>query len=195
MHQRAAYPDLRGKVFIVTGAASGMGRTLSLQLASQGAYVGLVDLNKPDAVAEEISKLGGQSLAVACNVQDAEAVNSSFKAVVDHFNGQLDGAANMAGIVGNQKLGEKKYALDALDDNDWDKILFTNLNGVKNCLRAEFRLMKGAGSIINAASISGQHGHPYASPYNTSKWGVIGLTKCAAQEGGPRAIRVNAVAP
>jgi len=196
MASRATYPDLKGKTFVVTGAASGMGRTLSLQLAAQGAKLGLLDLRAPDATAAEISQLGAESLALACNVQDASAVDAAFKAVVDRF-GRLDGAANMAGIVGNQKLGETKYAIDALVDSDWDNMLATNLNGVKNCLRAEFRLMSGnaGGSIINAASISGQLGHPFASPYNVSKWGVIGLTKCAAQEVGGKRIRVNAVAP
>lgn len=70
-----------------------------------------------------------------------------------------------------------------------------NLNGVKNSLKAELKYIKDNGSIVNAASIAGQRGTPWNSPYGTAKWGVISLTKCAAHEVGNRAVRVNAVAP
>lgn len=158
--------------------------------------MGLLDLRKPDAVATEVESLvgPGKAIALACNVQDAKAVNEAVKAVADHF-GRLDGAANMAGYVGNQGFYGTGYALDIMNDADWDDMLATNLNGVKNSLRAEFNHMKNGGSIVNAASIAGQMGIAYNSPYASSKWAVIGLTKSAAQEGGSKGIRVNAVAP
>jgi 3-oxoacyl-[acyl-carrier protein] reductase len=196
MKPTAVYPEMKGKVFVVTGAASGMGRTLALQLAAQGANLGLLDLNKPDGTAREITEIAnaGDTLSLACNVQDSSAVDAAHRAVIDKW-GRLDGAANLAGYGGNQKLGETGYALQNLKDSDWDFMLTTNLGGVKNCLRAQFQVMKGPGSIVNAASVAGQKGHPNAGPYNTSKWGVIGLTKCAAQESALRGITVNAVAP
>ncbi|OAL39937.1 hypothetical protein AYO20_00850 [Fonsecaea nubica] len=190
----AVYSDLKGKVFVITGAASGMGRTTALMLAQQGAHVGLLDLRKPDAVLAEVEKLGGKGISIECNVQKADIVDAAVKEVAERF-GRLDGAANMAGYVGHQGFFGKGYALDVLKDNDWDDMLATNLNGVKNCVRAELNNMKGHGSIVNAASIAGQYGPEFNAPYSVAKWGVIGLTKCLAREVGTRGIRANALAP
>jgi len=191
-----SFPDLKGKAFLITGASSGMGKALAIMLAQQGANVGLVDISSSDHVAAEIAKIpgGGQSISVKANVTKAEEVDAAVKQVADKF-GRLDGAANMAGIIGDKKLGDTGYAVEKLLDSDWDKIMKINLDGVKNSLRAEFQHMKGPGSIVNAASISGQSANPYAVPYSVSKWGVIGLTKGAAGEVGSRGIRVNAIAP
>ena len=101
----------------------------------------------------------------------------------------------MAGIIGTQGFNGKGYALDVIEDKDWDWMMGVNLTGVKNSLKAELKYIKDNGSIVNAASIAGQRGTPWNSPYGTAKWGVISLSKCAAQEAGHRGIRVNAVAP
>ena len=85
-----SYKDLAGKTFIVTGAGSGMGRSTSILLAQQGANVVLLDLRAPDSVAREIEEAGGHCLALACNVQSAEEVDSATKAVSNHF-GDLHG--------------------------------------------------------------------------------------------------------
>lgn len=192
----ASYPSLRGKAFVVTGAASGMGRAIALQLAEQGSNVGLLDVRKPTEVEETISKMGGGAscVALAVDVTKASEVDAAVQAVRDRF-GRLDGAANMAGIVGSKKMGDLSYAVESITDEDWDAVMKVNLDGVKNSLRAELRLMSGPGSIVNAASMSGQQPNPWRAHYGTSKWAVIGLTKAAAGEVGGKGIRVNAVAP
>jgi NAD(P)-dependent dehydrogenase (short-subunit alcohol dehydrogenase family) len=100
----------------------------------------------------------------------------------------------MAGIAQTRKTKIAKFPLATLDDEDWEVIMKTNLDGVKNCLRAQLNTIKGSGSIVNATSTGGQTGAANCSPYCVSKWGVIGLTKTVAKECGPR-IRINAVAP
>ena len=101
----------------------------------------------------------------------------------------------MAGIAATRKTPVGRFGLASLEDDDWDMIMKTNLDGVKNCLRAELQHIKGPGSIINAASTAGQYGAPNCSPYVVSKWGVIGLTKSVAKEVGKQGIRINSVAP
>jgi 3-oxoacyl-[acyl-carrier protein] reductase len=172
-----AYTDISGKCFVVTGAGSGMGRATALQLASLGANVGLLDIRKPDHVEKEIEEENkGNSIAVKCDVTDAQQVNSAVDEVTQKF-GRLDGAANMAGWVGNQGIHGKAYGFDVITDADWDNVVKVNLDGVKNCIRAELQHMKGPGSIVSAASIAGQFGPPWSGPYSVAKWGVISTTK------------------
>jgi 3-oxoacyl-[acyl-carrier protein] reductase len=190
-----SYSDLKGKTFIITGAASGQGRTTALFLARQGANVGLLDLRKPDDVLEEITRIGGgKGLAFAVDVSQYEPLEAAIKAVSDEFGG-IHGAANMAGTIGSQGFAGKGYALETIEDKDWDWMMAVNLTGVKNSIKAELKYIKDNGSIVNAASIAGQRGTPWNAPYGTAKWGVISLSKCAAQEAGHRGVRVNAVAP
>ncbi|KAK1772088.1 3-oxoacyl-reductase [Phialemonium atrogriseum] len=189
-----SYQDLRGKTFVITGAASGQGRTTAILLGRQGANLGLLDLNKPDDVAAEIARLGGKALSFAVDVANYEQVHTAIKETSDHFGG-IDGAANMAGTIGTQGFRGKGYALNVIEDKDWDWMMAVNLTGVKNCIKAELNYVKDHSSIVNISSIAGQRGTPWNAPYGTAKWGVISLTKCAAQEAGDRGIRVNAIAP
>ncbi|KEF56730.1 uncharacterized protein A1O9_06920 [Exophiala aquamarina CBS 119918] len=182
-----SYSDLKGKVFIVTGAAAGMGRDISLRLARQGAAVGLIDLRSPDETLADIEKHGGQALKFSCDVKDSKALDDIIRQVAEKF-GRLDGAANMAGYVGT-------HSLETMTSDQWENMIGVNLTGVKNSIASELRYMKGSGSIVNASSLSGTQGHANHAAYCSSKWGVIGLSKVAAQEVGARGIRVNAVAP
>jgi 3-oxoacyl-[acyl-carrier protein] reductase len=153
-----------------------------------------LDLNKPDDVASEIQRMGGKALAFAVDVANYEQVHEAVRTTAQEF-GRLDGAANLAGTIGTQGFVGKGYALDVIEDKDWDWMMGVNLTGVKNSLKAELNYVKDNASIVNIASIAGQRGTPWNAPYGTAKWGVISLTKCAAQEAGGRGIRVNAIAP
>ena len=189
-----SYSDLKGKAYVITGAASGQGRCIALLLARQGANVGLLDLNKPTDVLAEVERLGVKGLAFSVDVGDYSAVEAAINIIAKEFNG-INGAANFAGTVGSQGFTGKAYALDVITDDDWDFMMRVNLTGVKNCLKAELKVIKDNGSIINAASIAGQRGTPWNSPYGAAKSGVISLSKSAAQEAGSRGVRVNAIAP
>lgn len=182
-----SYLDLKSKVFVVTGAAAGIGREVALNLARNGSRVGLVDLRKPDETLQEVEKLGGEGLSIQCDVKDSAALDKAIWTVTEQW-GRLDGAANMAGFLG-------VHPLDTVTDAQWNHLLGVNLNGVKNSVISELRHMKGSGSIVNASSVAGQQGNPTFSSYSASKWGLNGFTKSAAQEVGNRNIRVNAVAP
>jgi len=189
-----SYSDLKGKTYIITGAASGQGRATAIMLAKQGANLGLLDLQEPEDVLAEVERIGAKGLAFAADVSNYVAVETAVKATADKFGG-IDGAANMAGTIGTQGFNGKGYALDTIEDKDWDWMMGVNLTGVKNSIKAELKYIKDDGSIVNAASIAGQRGTPWNAPYGTAKWGVISLSKCAAQEYGSRGVRVNAVAP
>ncbi|KAJ5818588.1 dehydrogenase [Penicillium riverlandense] len=189
-----SYSDLKGKTFVITGAASGQGRATSLMLAKQGASLGLLDLHHPQSVLDEIKEIGGEAIGFEVNVADSAGVEAAVKAVKEKF-GKIDGAANLAGWIGTQGFTGKAYALDTITDQDWDAMMATNLTGIKNSLASELRYLSNNGSIVNISSIAGQRGSPWNAPYGAAKWAVISLTKSAAQEAGPKNIRVNAVAP
>ncbi len=162
--------------------------------ANRTDLAGLLDLNKPDDVAAEAGRLGAEALAFAVDVAVYDQVHAAVKETSDRFGG-IDGGANLAGTIGTQGWSGKGYGLQVIEDKDWDWMMGVNLNGVKNSLKAELNYAKENASIVNIASIAGQRGTPWNAPYGTAKWGVISLSKCAAQEAGDRGIRVNAIAP
>ena len=136
-----SYSDLKGKTYIITGAASGQCRSTAIFLARQGANVGLLDLRTPDDVLEEITRIGGKGLAFAVDVSQYEPLEAAVKEVSDTFGG-IHGAANMAGTIGTQGFAGKGYALEKIEDKDWDWMMAVNLTGVKNSIKAELKYIK-----------------------------------------------------
>ena len=185
---------LEGKVALVTGAGragKGIGRSIALKLAREGAAVAVVDFvpEAADAVADEVEQSGGQALAIRGDVTSLEDAEKMVQATVDKFGG-IDILVNNAGIT-------RDNLLVRMSEQEWDIVLDTNLKGVFNCTRAVARLMiRGrSGRIINMASVMGIVGNAGQANYSASKGGVIALTKTAAKELGSRGINVNAVAP
>ncbi|KAI4867771.1 NAD(P)-binding protein [Hypoxylon rubiginosum] len=185
--------SLEGKVFAITGGASGIGFATAQILSKRGATVCLADID-PDAMSraeEYFTNLGAPFTITKVDISKREEVDSWIDGVVQKY-GRLDGAANVAGIIGKHH-GIREVA--DLDDEEWHKIIAVNLTGTMYCLRAELRKIVDGGSIVNVSSVHGLQGFAKHGAYDASKHGVIGLTKAAAKENGAREVRVNAVAP
>ncbi|KAL7818542.1 NAD(P)-binding protein [Trichoderma gracile] len=182
-----------GKVYAITGGASGIGLATVKLLAEQGAIVCFSDVNVTALAETEayLKEKGAKFTASKVDVSKRAEVDAWIEGIVKEF-GQLDGAANIAGIIGKH---HSIHSVGELEDDEWDKIIAVNLTGCMYCMRAELRNIKDGGSIVNMASIQGITGLPYHGAYGASKHGVVGLTRIAAKEYGKREVRVNAVAP
>ena len=183
------------KVYAITGLA-GIGLAVARQLHEQGARLSLADISDAAlqaALAQLPNANKANTLTTVVDVGSATSVNEWIDETVRHF-GRLDGAANMAGIIGSK---HGTGALTEQDDAEWEMLLRVNLTGTMYCLRAQIKAIQrtsGTGSIVNAASIQGIKGFALHAAFSASKHGVVGLTRSVAKEVGPD-IRVNCVAP
>ena len=185
---------LAGKVAIVTGASRGVGRAVAALFAAEGAAVVLAARNLAAlaANAATIEAAGGRALAVSTDVSDEQSVADLFARTAAAF-APPDILVNSAGAVARVPFERMETAI-------WDEVLGVNLRGTFLCCRAAFRAMipRGGGVIVNLSSLSGVRGvekFPGLSAYNTSKFGVAGLSEILAVEGRPHNIRVVAVSP
>ena len=180
------------RVALVTGASRGIGRAIALRLAAEGCYV-VINYNgskeKAEEVQQAILQAGGQAHIYQCNVADFQACGEMFKDTISKM-GHLDILVNNAGIT-------KDGLLMGMSEEDFSKVVDTNLKGTFYCIRHAARTMikQKKGRIINLSSIVGISGNAGQANYAASKAGVIGLTKSAAKELASRGITVNAIAP
>ncbi|MFN2188044.1 MAG: 3-oxoacyl-[acyl-carrier-protein] reductase [Candidatus Promineifilaceae bacterium] len=184
---------LEGKVAIVTGAGTGIGRAIAEELSAQGAAVVVNYFSSKDGAAEVVSGIeekGGRAFAFQADVGSFEEAKSLVKATIDTY-GQVDILVNNAGTT-------RDMLLMMMTEEDWDIVIQTNLKGLFNCCKAVSRPMirrKKGGRIINVSSVSGIAGQGGQTNYAASKAGIIGFTKSLAKELGARNITVNAIAP
>jgi NAD(P)-dependent dehydrogenase (short-subunit alcohol dehydrogenase family) len=184
--------NFNGKVALVTGAASGIGRAVGLGYAQAGASVVVSDVD--DAGGQETVRLiqdaGGAAAYFHADVSNPAACQSLVDFTIQTY-GRLDFACNNAGI-GGESNPSGDYSVEG-----WDKVIGINLSGVFYCMRYEIpaMLQNGGGAIVNMASILGQVAFAGAPAYVAAKHGVVGLTKNAALEYGQKGIRINAVGP
>jgi len=185
--------DMLGRVALVTGASSGIGRATAEAFAAKGARV-VVAARRHEELASlvaEIESRGGEATAVRADVAESKDVQQMVDHAIERF-GRLDDAVNNAGIEG--PLAE----ITELAEEDWDLVLDVNLRGAFLCLKYEARAMLACGNggaIVNVGSVNSFLGSPSYGAYATSKHGLIGLTSSASGELAPRGIRVNLMCP
>lgn len=182
---------LKDKVALITGGARGIGRSIALAFAKEGADIVVADVNLEEAgkTVKDIEALGRKSFALAMDVTDYAKVEEAINKILDKF-GKVDILVNNAGITKDNLLLRMSAA-------EWDAVINVNLKGTFNCTKAVSRPMikQRNGRIVNIASIIGIIGNAGQANYAASKAGIIALTKTAAKELASRNINVNAVAP
>jgi 3-oxoacyl-[acyl-carrier protein] reductase len=183
--------SLKGKVAIVTGGGQGIGRCIALRLAKEAAKIAIFDLNRQlaRAVVEEIVTDKTEAVFFRVDVSSMEEVKQAVNQMIDKFR-HIDILVNNAGI-------NKDKLLLRMEDEDWGRVLQTNLTGTFNCMKVVLRSMvkNRYGRIVNVSSVVGIRGNVGQANYAASKAGIIGLTKSVAREVARYGVTVNAVAP
>lgn len=182
---------LQGKVIIVTGAASGIGRASAVRFAELGAYVVAVDRSPAvESIAATIVRAGGQAKHMQADISD-EAQVKAFVDLAVSIKGRLDGAFNNAGVI------QHSSPLHEIDLAEWHRVNTINAEGTFLCVKHEIAAMlqAGGGAIVNTSSVLGQVAVALNGAYIASKHAVVGITRSAAIEYSGRGIRVSAILP
>lgn len=186
-----AFMKLKGKVALVTGAGQGIGKSIALKFATEGADLALFDINRETCMetGEESESLGVRSTLYVVDVANREQVQGACEEVLTIF-GRVDILVNNAGF-------DRGATLLKVTEEDWEAVLDVHLKGTLNCIQALAPMMirRRYGKVINISSIYGKSGGIAAISYSAAKGGIIGLTKSIAKELGKNNITVNAVLP
>ncbi|MFT5134517.1 MAG: NAD(P)-dependent dehydrogenase (short-subunit alcohol dehydrogenase family) [Gammaproteobacteria bacterium] len=186
------YPEFENKIVIVTGGSSGIGRAAALAFAKNAAKVVVAARSQQgcDETCELISKEGGTAIAVATDICVIDQIESLVKRTISKYGG-LDFAFNNAGTIGESQM------LFEIGEDEWDRVINTNLKSVWAMMKVEIPEIKkqGSGAIVNTSSVAGIKAAPTYSVYAASKAGVNSLTATAANEMAASGIRINAICP
>jgi NAD(P)-dependent dehydrogenase (short-subunit alcohol dehydrogenase family) len=185
--------NMQGKVALITGASSGIGRATAEAFAEKGANVVVAARRKTEleSLVASIQEKGGKATAIRTDVSVAKSVEEMVAHTIEVF-GRLDYAINNAGIEG------KFNGITDLTEMDWDQVIDINLKGAFLCMKYEAKAMlqlNNGGAIVNIGSVNSFLGFPTGSAYVTSKHGLIGLTSSVSAELAPKGIRVNLLCP
>jgi len=185
--------QLEGKIAVVTGGGRGIGKSIALVFAGEGADVVIAARTEADLkkTAAEIEAMGRKCLAIVTDQAVPEQIRNMVDRTLEKF-GRVDVLVNNAGI------GGPSISVADMDLEAWNQTLTINLTGAMLCAKYVLKndmIPRKSGNIINISSVSGRFGHANRSPYATSKWGLIGLTQTLAMEVGQYGIRVNCIAP